>query len=554
MKVSRRVVIVGGVAGGASAAARLRRLDEKAEIILFERGENVTFANCGLPYHIGGEIIDRAKLVLQTPKSLKDRFRLDVRVRHEVLAIRREKKTVLVRDLVKQREFEQSYDELILSPGAAPILPRIPGIQLPGVQTLRTLADMDPLMTKVESLPQGRVAVVGAGFIGLEMAEAFQRRGWEVLLVEKLPQVMGPADAEMALPLLQTLRANKVRVLLNAGLESLEKTENGRLSARIGEATEVVDMVLMSVGVKPETRLAEEAGLALGQRRGIQVDAHMRTNDPSIFAVGDAVEVKDVVTAQQGLMPLAGPANRQGRIAADNICGIPSAYRGTQGTAIVRVFDAVLGMTGASEKSLLAQGRRYEKVYLHPSTHAGYYPGATPLKLKILFDPQNGRLLGAQASGMEGVDKLIDSFAVALQAGFDMEDLEEVELTYAPPFGSAKSAVNFAGFVADNVRTGRMGLFHCEEAESPRPDQMLLDVRTPQEYAQGSIPGAVNIPVDELRGRLEELPKDKELLVFCKVGIRGYVAFRLLSQHGYKSRNLSGGWLTWKDHQDAKRG
>lgn len=550
---AKTVVIVGGVAGGASAAARLRRLDERSEIILFERGPFVSFANCGLPYFIGGEIQDRPKLLVQTPQSLHKRFRLDVRVRHEVLSIHREKKIVTVRDLEKGAEFEQPYDVLVLSPGASPIQPPIPGIHLTGVHCLRTLADMDAIKKEVDSKPKGRVLVVGAGFIGLEMVESFSRRGWEVLLVEMASQVLAPTDPEMAVTISRELEAQGVQLALQSQLMGIRESGDGTLLAEWEGASEKVDMVLLSVGVRPDVQLAVDAGLELGNRKGIKVDPHMRTNDPHIYAVGDAVEVKDAVSGQETLVPLAGPANRQGRIAADNIAGIPSVFRGSQGTAIVRVFDIVFAMTGASEKLLKSQGKRYEKVYLHPASHAGYYPGATPMRLKVLFDPQDGKLLGAQASGAVGVDKFIDVMATALQAGFTAHDLEEVELTYAPPFNSAKSPANFAGFIAENVRSGRMGVFHCEEAFVPKGDQMLLDVRIHNEFFEGSIPGAVNIPVDDLRERMGEIPKNKEILVFCRTGLRGYMACRILTQAGFRARNLSGGWLTWEAWRESKK-
>jgi NADPH-dependent 2,4-dienoyl-CoA reductase/sulfur reductase-like enzyme/rhodanese-related sulfurtransferase len=553
MSKAKTVVIVGGVAGGASAAVRLRRLDEQAEIILFERGPNVSFANCGLPYYIGGEIQDRPKLLVQTSQSLHKRFRLDVRVRHEVLSIHRDKKTVTVRDLEKGTEFEQHYDALVLSPGASPVQPPIPGIKLPGAHCLRTLADMDAIKAEVDSKPKGRVLVVGAGFIGLEMVESFARRGWEVLLVEMASQVLAPTDPEMAVTISRELEAQGVQLALQSQLKGIRESGDGALLADLEGVSERVNMVLLSVGVRPDVQLAVDAGLELGNRRGIKVDPHMRTNDPHIYAVGDAVESKDVVSGQEVLVPLAGPANRQGRIAADNIAGIPSVFRGTQGTAIVRVFDIVFAMTGASEKLLKSQGKRYEKIYLHPPSHAGYYPGAAPMRLKVLFDPQDGKLLGAQASGAGGVDKFMDVMATALQAGFTVHDLEEMELTYAPPFGSAKSPANFAGFIAENIRSGRVGVFHCEEAFVPKTDQMLLDVRTPNEFSEGSIPGAVNIPVDDLRERMGEISKNKEILVFCRGGLRGYVASRILSQAGFRARNLSGGWLTWEAWRESKK-
>ena len=551
METARTIVIIGGVAGGASAAARLRRLDERAEIILFERGEHVSFANCGLPYHIGGEIVERDELLVQTPASLRRRFRLDVRVRHEVLAIHRTRQVVEVMDLEAGRRFEQPYDAIVLSPGAAPLRPPIPGLELPGVHTLRNMADMDAIKAQVDAKPGGRALLLGAGFIGLEMAEALTQRGWKVLVAEKARQVLGPADPEMAALVARELRVQGVELLLGADLKSVAPAGEGLL-ADFGGRRERVDLVLVAIGVKPEVGLARAAGLALGARGGIQVDEHMRSSDPAIYAVGDAVEVTDPVTGRVGLVPLAGPANRQGRIAADNLAGIPSVYGGTQGTAIVRVFGLAFAMTGASEKALRAAGKPYEKVYLHPNCHAGYFPDASQLQIKLLFDPHHGGLLGAQAAGRDGVDKRIDVLATALKAGMTVHDLEELELAYAPPYGSAKDPVNFAGFIAANVLDGRMGVFHMEEAASPKASQLLVDVRTPSEFAEGSIPGAVNIPVDDLRKRLGELPRDKEILVYCRVGLRGYLADRILGQAGYKARNLSGGWLTWQAWNEAQ--
>jgi len=551
MKGPRTIVIIGGVAGGASAAARLRRLDEQATIILYERGEHVSFANCGLPYHIGGEIEGRDDLLVQTPASLKKRFNLDVLTRHEVLAIDRSRKVVQVMDLNAGRRFEQAYDAIVLSPGAAPLRPPIPGLELPGVYTLRNLADMDAIEARLAAKPQGRALLLGGGFIGLEMAEALRHRGWGVLLAEKGAQVMGPADPEMAALVARELRANGVELMLKADLAQVSAAGDG-LVGSFGARKEALDLVLVAIGVKPEVSLARAAGLALGERGGIQVDEHMRSSDPAIYAVGDAVEVLDPVTGRMGLVPLAGPANRQGRIAADNLAGIPSAYQGTQGTAIVRVFGLTFAMTGASEKALKAAGKPYEKVYLHPNQHAGYFPGVESLQIKLLFNPNHGAVLGAQIAGQEGVDKRIDVLATAIKAGMSVHDLEELELAYAPPYGSAKDAINFAGFIAANVMDGRMGVFHMEEAAAPGPGQLLLDVRTPREFAQGAIPGAINIPVDELRARMGELPKDKEILAYCRVGLRGYLGTRILAQSGYKVRNLSGGWLTWEAWKESQ--
>lgn len=546
----KRIVIVGGVAGGASAAARARRLAEDAEIVIFERGEYVSFANCGLPYHVGGTIVERDRLLLQTPASLYKRFRIDVRTRTEVLAIDRTARQVLVRDLKDGREYRQPYDVLILSPGAASIRLPIPGADHPRVLTLRNMADMDAIKAIVDQQPvnrqhPARAVVVGGGYIGLEMVEALHQRHMAVTLVEKLPQVMAPLDPEMAEPVHQQLRLHGVDLRLNCGLTAIREQSQSLIAVLEGSAEVECGLIVMAVGVKPETRLAAAAGLALGERGGIKVDAQMRTSDPAIYAVGDAVEVPYLVGGESLVVPLAGPANRQGRLAADHIFGRPAAYRGTQGTAICKVFDLAAAATGANEKMLRRLGLAYEKVYVHPNQHAEYYPGATRLSLKLLFAPDSGKILGAQAVGAEGVDKRIDVLAVALRAGLTVYDLEHLELCYAPPYGSAKDPVNLAGFVAVNLLRGETALWHAEEAAQVRPDQLLLDVRLPTETAAGIIPGAVSIPVDELRDRLPELPRDKELLVYCRVGLRGHVACRILTQHGFRARNLSGGYITW---------
>jgi len=540
-----RILIVGGVAGGASAAARARRLSEDAEILLFERGPHVSFANCGLPYHIGGEITDRKKLLVQTPQSLKARFNLDVRVRTEVLAIDRAAKEVLVRDLDSGREYQERYDALVLSPGAEPVRLPVPGAGDPRVLTLRNLEDMDAILAAMDQATRRRVVLVGAGYIGLELAEAFRHRGLEVTVVERLNQVLAVADPEMVVPLQRELAAKGVDLRLGAGLEAILPVSDG-LDVKLGDGSLVeCGLVVVAIGVRPETKLAAACGLQLGPRGGIQVDARMQTSDPAIWAAGDAVEVEDFVSGDPALIPLAGPANRQGRICADNILGRRSEYRDTQGTAIVRTFSLTFAMTGASEKALKRAGRSYRKIYVHPADHATYYPGAQAISLKLLFEPGEGRILGAQAVGAAGVDKRMDVLATALRAGMTVYDLEELELSYAPPFGSAKDPVNMAGFVASNVLRGDVELWELEDLE-PAGDALLLDVRTPTEFANGTIPGAVNLPVDDLRARLHELPKDKEIRVLCQVGLRGYVACRLLTQKGFRCRNLSGGYKLYE--------
>lgn len=546
MSEHTRMVIIGGVAGGASAAARARRLSEEAEIILLERGDHVSFANCGLPYHIGGVIRERDRLLVETPESLYTNYRLDVRVRTEAMAIDRARKEVSVRDLASGSEYTISYDKLLLSPGAEPIRPPIPGSDDARVFTLRALTDMDAILQVVATRQPAHSVIVGGGYIGLEMAEALRERGLGVTLVELAPQVMGTVDPEMAAPLHQQLARHGVDLRLETSITRLVNA-NGVLRAELSTGDSIeCGIVILAIGVKPDVQLARAAGLAIGERGGVVVDDHMRTSDPDIFAVGDVVEVTDFVGGFPTVIPLAGPANRQGRIAADNALGRDVSYHGTQGTGICKVFDLTVGMTGMNEKALQWAGMKYEKIYLHPASHASYYPGASPISLKLLFAPDSGKVLGAQAVGADGVDKRIDVLAVALRAGLTVFDLEELELAYAPPYGSAKDPINYAGFVAANVLRGDVEICHAENMIAPREDQLLLDVRTPAEVAGGTIPGAVNIPLGELRNRLGELPRDKELLVFCQVGRRGYLACRLLRQRGFKCRNLTGGIKTYQ--------
>jgi NADPH-dependent 2,4-dienoyl-CoA reductase/sulfur reductase-like enzyme/peroxiredoxin family protein/TusA-related sulfurtransferase/rhodanese-related sulfurtransferase len=540
---SKKLLIVGGVAGGASAAARARRLDEQAEIILFERGPDISFANCGLPYHIGGSIADRDNLLVTTPAEMVSKFNITVRVQNEVLSINRDKREIVVKDLLTGKDYVEAYDNLILSPGAAPIRPPIPGINNPNVLTLRNLEDMDRIIQSLES--KKAVAVVGGGYIGLEMAEALREKKYDTTLIELAPQVMGPADPEMATVLHQELRLFGVNLKLGTSVTAFEESAEGvDLILSDGERLHV-DIAVLAIGVKPETKLAVDAGLELGTTGGIKVNDHMLTSDPAIYAVGDAIEITDFSTHQPALIPLAGPANRQGRIAADNIFGRDSAYKNTQGTAICKVFNLAIGMTGLSEKMAKRQGIAYEKVYVHPASHASYYPGSHPISLKLLFDPTSGKVLGAQAVGADGVDKRIDVIAVAIRAGLTVYDLEEMELTYAPPYGSAKDAVNYAGFVAANILRGDARIFHVEEACHPTENQVLVDVSNPEEVVSGTIPGAKNIPLPMLREKLGELDKDKEYLAFCRVGLRGYLACRILTQNGFKCKNLTGGYKTY---------
>lgn len=549
-----KIVIVGGVAGGASAAARARRLSETAEIIVFERGPEPSFANCGLPYYIGGEIAERKKLLVAPKQMLIDRHRLDVRTLQSVEAIDRAAKRITVKSLADNSIYEESYDKLILSPGAAPLRPQIPGVVLPGIYTLRDLADADRLHEVVQRAQRG--VVVGGGFIGLEMAENLVRRGVQTAVVELADQVLPPWDREMTTPIAEHLRASGVELLLGDSAEQFAAESNGGLRVQLKSGRELsADVVVLSVGVRPENALATAAGLDVGPRGGIRVNEHMQTSDQDIYAVGDAVEVRDFVTGEPIQVPLAGPANRQGRIAADHIFGRDSFYRGTQGTAIVGVFGMAAAMTGLSEKALVRLGRTYEKIYLHPANHAGYYPGAERISLKLLFDPGDGKILGAQAVGGAGVDKRIDVLAMAIQRGMTVFDLEEAELAYAPQIGSAKDPVNMAGFIAAGVVRGDVRVVHVPSlSQLLEQGAQLVDVRTPAEFEGGAIPGAVNIPVDNLRERLSELLRQRPVIAYCQVGMRGYLASRILMQQGYDVANLSGGYTTYCQFTAADNG
>jgi NADPH-dependent 2,4-dienoyl-CoA reductase/sulfur reductase-like enzyme/rhodanese-related sulfurtransferase len=551
-----KVIIVGGVAGGASCAARLRRLDEKAEILMVERGPYVSYANCGLPYHIGGVIEKESSLLVATEQTFRGQFAIDARTNCEVVGISAAKKTVELKNHATGAVTTEHYDKLVLSPGAAPIRPPLPGIDLPGIFSVRTIPDARDISAWItrHDLPDHsetgfqavtkakRAVVVGGGFIGLEMTENLVHLGLEVTLVEMLDQVMPPLDPEMARLVERHLEKHGVRLALNDAVAGFKKTANGSLEVltKSGKAYPA-DIVILAIGVRPETELAKMAGIEIGQRGGIRVDEHMRTSNPDIFAVGDAVEVKDFVTGQWSLIPLAGPANRQGRIAADVIAGRDSRFRGTQGTSICLVFEAAVASTGVSEKVLVKLGDKdYEKIYLYPNSHAGYYPGAKLLAIKVLYRKSNGRLLGAQVLGQDGVTKRIDSFAMAIQMGCTIYDLEEAELCYAPPFGSAKDPVNFAGMVAADILRGDMPISHWDSTEKG----FLLDVRNPPELAVEHVPGALNIPLPELRARLGELPRDREILIICRSGQRAYYATRVLLQNGFKARNISGGMLS----------
>ena len=547
-----RLIIVGGVAGGASAAARARRLCEDCEIIIFERGPHVSFANCGLPYFVGGEIAEQDSLLVQTPDSLKARFNLDVRINTEVIRLDRAARRIRVRECETGREYEEAYDALILSTGASPLKTPIPGIEHPNHFVVRSIPDVERIMAWSKDCQRCRAVVVGGGYIGLEMAEQLRHRGFDVTMAQALPQVMTPFDPEMAAWLHAELRANGVALHLNDPVVSFEppsEQEPVRASIVVLKSGQRLpaDSVVLGLGVKPEVGLATDAGLEIGQLGGIRVNEHLQTSDPHIWAVGDAIEVRDGVTGQWALIPLAGPANRQGRIAADNILGRPSRYEHTWGTAILRLFTLTAGCTGANEKSLRDAAIPFQAIHLHPGSHAGYYPGAEPIALKVLFAPDSGKLLGAQAVGHEGVDKRIDVLSTALKAGMTVHDLAELELAYAPPYGSAKDPVNLAGMAAQNVLAGDVALAQWNEVASLDPGTtLLLDVRRPDERAAGFIPGSTHIPLDELRQRLNELPRDREIIAYCQSGQRSYNAARILSQHGFRVRNLTGSYRTWR--------
>ncbi|MCD6416860.1 MAG: FAD-dependent oxidoreductase [Planctomycetes bacterium] len=540
-----KLVIIGGVAGGMSAATRARRLDESATIIVFERGQHVSFANCGLPYFIGGVISDRSSLLVQTPERLRRRFNLDVRTLSEVTAIDCERRQVTVHDLSGERTYVEGYDKLILAPGASPVRPPIPGADDPHVHALRTIEDMEGIDSAVEAAAGGRAVVIGGGFIGLEMAENLTKRGLDVAVVETLPQVMAPLDAEMAQIVHNHLLRQGVALFLGKSASAIER-KGARLVVRLQDGAALgCDLVVLGAGVRPETWLAEEAGLEIGSTGGIKVDEQLRTSDADIYAVGDAIQVSDYVTGQPMLSPLAGLANRQGRIAADNACGRASTFRGAQATAIVKVFDLAVACTGASEKTLRGLNMPYEKVYISPPSHAWYYPGAAPMTLKMLFSSEDGRLLGAQIIGTEGVDKRIDVFSMALQARMTVYDLEEAELAYAPAYGAGNDAANMAGFVAANHLRGDMDIFPAEEIT---PDTAVLDVRTKGEFDAGHIPWATNIHVDELRERLDEAPAGAPLAVICASGYRSYFACRILAQNGLDVANVLGGYAAYRQY------
>lgn len=540
-------LIIGGVAGGASAAARLRRLDEKAEIIIIERGGFVSFANCGLPYYIGGEITDKSKLTLQTPESFRSRFNVNVRVNNEVTAINPTDKTVSVRNTLTGETYTEKYDNLILSPGAEPIKPAILGIDSSRVFTLRNIPDTLKIKSFIETHKPKSVAVVGGGYIGVEMAENLKKAGLDVTIIELSNHLIAPLDFDMAADVHAYLRNSGVKLVLNNGVKEIKDTENG-LSVMLERGNVSADMLIMSVGVRPETALAQNCGILCNRRGSIIVDSQMKTNIADIYAVGDAVEVADFITGNPVFIPLAGPANKQGRIAADNIYGIDSKYTGTQGSAVLKIFDMTVATTGLNEKSAIAEGIDYDKTYIYSASHANYYPGAVNMSIKALWDKKTHKLLGAQIVGFDGVDKRMDVLATAIRFGAKVTDLTKLELCYAPPFGSAKDPVNMIGFIAENVITGKVKQFFTEDvAKLPRDGSVtLLDTRTTTEVSRGHIEGFINIPLDSLRENLDKIPKDKPVYVHCHSGLRSYIACRILAGNGYDCYNLAGGWRLYE--------
>lgn len=539
----KKVLIIGGVAGGASAAARLRRLDEDAEIIMFERGEYISFANCGLPYYIGGEIKDKSALTLQTPQSFNARFRVDVRVLQEVTAINKDEKSVTVKNIATGEVYTESYDKMILSPGAAPIVPKIEGSDNSKIFILRNIPDTYKIKEYIQTQAPRTAVVVGGGYIGIEMAENLKNAGLDVTVVEMADHVIAPLDYDMACDVHSHLEQKGVHLILGDAVTAVRDEGDG-LSVKLNNGEITTDMIIMAVGVRPESDIAKAAGLSINERGCIIVNEFMQTSDENIYAAGDAVEVIDFVTGQKSFIPLAGPANKQGRIAADNICGLQSTFGGTQGSAILKVFDMTVATTGVNEKTAQRLGLDYDKSFTSSASHASYYPGAVNMSIKTVFDKNSGKILGAQITGYDGVDKRCDVIATAIRAGMTAYDLAKLELCYAPPFSSAKDPVNMAGFTIENLLTGKVKNFHWHDvADLPRDGSVtLLDTRTPIEYQNGHIDGFINIPLDELRSRFTELDKTKKVYLTCQIGLRGYIAARILSQKGFDVYNLSGGY------------
>ncbi len=553
-----KIVIVGGVAGGASAAARIRRLDERAQIVIFERSGFVSYANCGLPYYIGGTIKDKRALTLQTPQSFFSRFSIDVRVLHEVTQINRERKTVTVINLESGESFEEDYDKLILAPGARAIRPDIPNIDSKLIFTLRTVEDTFKINEIISSKMPRSAVVIGGGFVGVEMAENLSRRGINVTLIERQPQLLGQLDADMASFVHAHMKSQGVRLLCSRTVSGFEEKIGGADGIKVlieNEQPVPTDMVILAIGVTPDSALAEKAGLKLGFKNSIAVNEYMQTSDEDIYAVGDAVEITNTVTGEKTTVPLAGPANKQGRIAADNICGFPRVYKGTAGASVVKVFD-ITAAAGLNERS--AAGIGYEKIILSPASHASYYPGGSVMTLKVIFERETERILGAQIVGFDGVDKRIDVISTAMQAGMKVSELAELDLAYAPPYSSAKDPVNMAGFIAQNVLNGTVKQFFYDDlSELENEDVILLDTRTSAEYERGHADGFdINIPVDDLRERLCELDSSKSVYVMCQSGLRSYIACRILSQNGFDCYNFAGGYRLYesinKDCFDVK--
>lgn len=544
--MAKKIVIVGGVAGGATAAARLRRLDEKAEIILVERGEHISFANCGLPYYIGEVIEEREHLLVQTVEGMEKRFRLDIRVKQEVIRIDRDKKNVVIKNLKTGETYEESYDYLILSPGARPIVPPIPGLhEANNIYTLRNIPDTDAIKKHVDEEKPDRAVVVGGGFIGLEMAENFALRGMDVTIVEMADQVMAPLDPEMAGIVHEHLEEKGINLILNDGVKAF--SDEGRTITLSSGKTLQTDLTLLSIGVQPESELAKEAGLSLGERGGIQVNEYLQTLDEAIYAIGDVIETKDYILQERTMIPLAGPANRQGRIVANNIYGRKEKYRGTLGSSVAKVFDLTVASTGINEKGLKQREKVYQAIHIHPMSHASYYPGASTLSLKVLFHPETGKIYGAQAIGKKGVEKRMDVIATAIMGDLTVFELADLELSYAPPYSSAKDPVNMIGYIAQNiVWDGIETVQWYEIDEIVQKGGFLLDVRGPRGFQQGNIPGAYHIPLPELRNRLDEIPKDRTIYTTCRSGLDSYVAARILKGYGYDVKNLDGSYLTYR--------
>ena len=539
-----KVLIVGGVAGGATAAARIRRLDETAEITVFERSGYISYANCGLPYYIGGVITDPEELTLQTPESFFSRFRINMKVHHEVTAIHPDQKTISVRNLETGEEFEESYDKLILSPGAKPTQPRLPGVGIEKVFTLRTVEDTFHIKEYINKNQPKSAVLAGGGFIGLELAENLKELGMDVTIVQRPKQLMNPFDADMASFIHSEMRKHGVKLALGHTVEGFEEKDGGIDILLKDEMPLHADMVVLAIGVTPDTHLAKDAGLELGIKGSIVVNDRMETSAPDIFAAGDAVQVKHYVTGQEALISLAGPANKQGRIIADNICGGDSRYPGSQGSSVIKVFDMTAATTGINETNARKAGLDVDTVILSPMSHAGYYPGGKVMTMKVVFEKETYRLLGAQIVGYEGVDKRIDVLATAIHAGMKATELKDLDLAYAPPYSSAKDPVNMAGFMIDNISKGILKQWHLEDVDLLSRDGSvtLLDVRTVREYGNGHIEGFKNIPVDELRERLDEIEKDKPVYVICQSGLRSYIGTRILEGNGYKAYNFSGGF------------